>query len=147
MNSELLQAAKTTARLINTRLRVVIPSILAADETFTARFSVTGGDALPAAPSDLLIRFEGSGGIAGLPATFRLPTGASTGCIEGLTATGAAVAWIHMQVELAGRAVITHIHVQRSYVCIPVLPRRFRQQSRALFILFNAHGGALQAFV
>lgn len=105
MNSELLQAAKTTARLINTRLRVVIPSILAADETFAARFSVTGGDALPAAPSDLLIRFEGSGGIAGLPATFRLPTGASTGCIEGLTATGAAVAWIHMQVELAGRTV------------------------------------------
>ncbi len=103
MNPELLHAAQATSRLINTRLCVVIPSMLATGETFSARFSVTGGDALPAAPSDLLIHFEGGCGIAGLPSTFKLPAGESTGCIEGLTATGEAVARIRMRVELAGR--------------------------------------------
>ena len=45
MNPELLHAAQATSRLINTRLCVVIPSMLATGETFSARFSVTGGDA------------------------------------------------------------------------------------------------------
>ena len=106
MTPELLQAARTTARLINTRLNTIIPAILAEGETFTARFSVTGGDALPIAPSDLVIRFEESVGSAGLPSVFTLAAGESTGCIEGLIATGGSVALIQMRVELAGRTAV-----------------------------------------
>lgn len=102
MTPELMSAARATARLINTRVQIIIPSILAAGEGFTARISVTGSDALPVDASDLRFHFEESPGVAGLPSTFKLGAGESTGRIEGLTATGPEVALIRMGVEFSG---------------------------------------------
>ncbi|HQI76282.1 MAG TPA: hypothetical protein PK384_07205, partial [Candidatus Latescibacteria bacterium] len=103
MTPELLAAARTTARLINTRIQIAIPSILAEGETFAARISVTGSDALPVDASDLVLHFEGAVGIAGLPPVFRFGAGESTGRIDGLTATGPEVALIRARVEMPGR--------------------------------------------
>jgi len=103
MTPDLLKAARTTARLINTRVQITIPSILAEGETFGARISVTGSDCLPADASDLVLHFEGAVGISGLPPAFRFVAGECTGRIEELTATGREVALIRARVEMPGR--------------------------------------------
>lgn len=99
MNSELLAAARATTTLIATRIQLTIPAVLAEGETFALRLSVTGGDALPVSTLGLRLRFEGSAGVEGLPASYSLPTGQSTGCIEGLKAIGPRVALIRALVE------------------------------------------------
>jgi hypothetical protein len=101
MTPELLGAARATAHLINTRINVVIPSILAEGEPFAARVSITGSDALPVDASDITLHFEECVGIVGLPASFRAAAGESTGRIEGLTAVGPDTALIRMRVEWA----------------------------------------------
>ncbi len=98
MDKILLDDARQTAFLINTRLQVIIPSILAEGETFNPRFSVIGSDALPVDSFPCTMDFKDSRGIEGLPKTFALPKGESTGVIEGLRATGPDVAFLNVRV-------------------------------------------------
>mgnify|MGYP005841580093 CR=1 FL=1 len=103
MNPELIDEDRATAHLINTRIQVTIPSVLAEGEIFTAKISVTGPDALPLDSWDIVLHFEDSAGIEGLPSTFTLGAGDSTGRIEKLTAIGPETALIRARVEQAGR--------------------------------------------
>ncbi|MFO7871389.1 MAG: hypothetical protein R6V03_08160 [Kiritimatiellia bacterium] len=97
-----MDETRSVAELINTRIQIVIPSILAEGETFSAGISVTGSDALPLAGTGHTLNLENSMGIEGLPSTFRLDPGESTGAITGLEATGPETALIRARVEGTG---------------------------------------------
>lgn len=99
MREDLLSSALSVARLLCTRIQATIPSILAEGETFDARVSVTGADALPLLPKGIVLRFDGSIGIEGLPQTLALDPDTSTHVIGGLTATGPDAALIRIQVD------------------------------------------------
>jgi hypothetical protein len=108
MRTDLLNAARATASLMGTRIHLALPAILAEGETFTARLSVTGADALPLDATQLTLYLDGSNGIAGLPPVFTFDAGKSTGEIGGLRAIGPDVALIQARVGHSdGKAVIS----------------------------------------
>jgi len=99
MNAELLREAQSVANMTGRRLQLRIPSILATGEEFALDLSVTGANALPDGSFQNVLRFENSVGVEGLPRSFRLDPGQSTGRIDGLKAVGPDVASVGAVVE------------------------------------------------
>jgi hypothetical protein len=99
MREDLMISAQSVADLMGTRIQIAIPAILAEGETFEAKISVTGANALPLHPKGITLRFEGSTGIEGLPRKFMLTPDTSTHVISGLTASGPEAGLIRVQVE------------------------------------------------
>jgi hypothetical protein len=99
MNQDLLDQARSVARMTGTRLRLRIPSVLASGEEFALDMSVVGSDSLPCDTFTNTIRFADSQGIEGLPATLRFDSGTSILRVEGLKAIGSEVAVVRGIVE------------------------------------------------
>ncbi len=100
MIDEHLKAARAVSALMGTRIQIVIPSILAEGETFDARISITGADALPVCAMGCKLHFEGCLGIEGLPQTLELDPNSSTAVISHLTAMGSSpVALVRARIE------------------------------------------------
>lgn len=99
MNNEMMNAARTVAGITDCRIHIVMPSILAEGEPFSARISVTGRDALPPESFPYALHFEESIGIEGLPETFRLDPPETVGEIRDLTAVGPETALIRARLE------------------------------------------------
>ena len=102
MNPELLKQARTVAAMTGRRIRMRIPSILAAGETFALDISVMGADGLPCTDLTNTFHFEDCIGIDGLPKSFTLAEGESTAHITGLSATGDEVALVRARMEGTG---------------------------------------------
>ncbi len=100
--SDYMQEARDVAEIINHRIQIQIPSVLAEGEQFTARISVTGSDGLPAGDFSRALELTGSAGITGLPGSVNLEPGAAAARIEGLSATGPRVALIRARLKLPG---------------------------------------------
>ncbi len=97
-----MQQAKDVAEIINRRIHIRIPSVLAEGEEFGARISVTGSDGLPAGDLSRELDLSDSAGIDGLPRSVSLEPGAGAAHIEGLTATGPDVALIKVRLKMPG---------------------------------------------
>jgi hypothetical protein len=104
MTPALLADARRVADMTGHRMHLVIPSILARGERFTLRVSVVGADALPPERFDHMLRFEGSVGVEGLPASIRLAAPETGVSLDGLTATGPDTVLIRARVEGTGMA-------------------------------------------
>ena len=103
MNEKLLAEAQSVANMTGRRVQMRIPSVLATGEEFALDISVTGAGGLPDPGFRNVLRFENSSGVEGLPASFRLDPGLSTGRIEGLTAIGPEVVSIRAAAEGTGK--------------------------------------------
>jgi len=99
MTEDTLNTARAVAGLLGTRIQIAIPAILAEGESFDAKISVTGADALPLHPKGIILRFDGSMGITGLPQRFALEPNATTGVLRNLTAIGPETVLVRGQVE------------------------------------------------
>ncbi len=99
MNPQWLQEAKNLAPVLNRRINLQIPSILATDETFSLRIVVTGADGLPVENMSNRLVFEDSIGIEGLPVETRVDPATGSARIDGLRAVGPDVALVRARVE------------------------------------------------
>lgn len=99
MDKNLLLEARKVARVINWRMQLRIPSILARDETFSLRIQVVAADGLPVESVPNRLTFEESVGIAGLPSSFQFEPGTSSARIDRLRAVGSEVAVVRARVE------------------------------------------------
>ena len=100
MKKELLEQVRTIAFVTGRRIHLRIPSVLAEGEEFALKISVTGYDALPVETFPNTFHFADSQGIEGLPDSYRLEPGSSTGVIPGLKATGTGVALVEARMEV-----------------------------------------------
>ncbi len=99
MDKDLLLQARNIARVIDWRIQLRIPSILARDEEFSLRIQVVAADGLPVENVPNKLSFEHSIGIEGLPEQFRFDPGTSSARIDGLRAVGPEVAVARARVE------------------------------------------------
>ncbi len=98
----LLEEARRTAELMNTRITLCIPSVLAEGEKFSARISITDASGLPVESFKGSLVFKTSPGVSGLPGIFRFPGGEMSSRIDGLEAAGGDAAVILAAVEVPG---------------------------------------------
>lgn len=99
MKDELLKSAQNLSLVINQRIQIVIPSILAEGESFIARISVTGSDAMPVDSFPNVLHFEESVGVEGLPKNFKLDPEKSMAQIGPLKAVGPKTVLIRAKVD------------------------------------------------
>jgi len=110
MADRLVQEARNIAQVMNWRINLQIPSMLAVDEMFPVRISVTAADGLPVDAVPYRLTFRDSVGVEGLPGQLCFEPGTSSAQLDGLRAVGP-VAVVRARIEMPGSAGIEPIVV------------------------------------